>query len=422
MLPFAENLKEPCEGCGALQALADGEIHETERINSTDNRWYHIVSVPITDDAGRVTHVLESSTDISDRKRTEEARDQAMRELETLKVRLEEENLYLKSEIEEDLSFSEIIGESNALLYVLGRIKQVAETDAIVLVQGETGTGKELVSRAIHQTSLRSGKPFVKVNCAALPANLVESELFGHEKGAFTGATQMRKGRFEVADKGTLFLDEISELSAETQAKLLRVVQEGQFERVGNSRTITVDVRIIAATNRDLEKDVAAGRFRADLYYRLNIYPITVPPLRNRRGDIPLLVAFFVPRISSDLGKHVNQIPPGVLAALLKYDWPGNVRELRNVLERTIIATPDRVLRLPDDFNRGAGTRIPEERAQAVKLENLDEMTRRYIIRVLESVQWQIEGPGGASEILKLKPSTLRSRMQRLGIQRIKKG
>ncbi|MBW1943987.1 MAG: sigma 54-interacting transcriptional regulator [Deltaproteobacteria bacterium] len=209
---FAEKLKEPCEGCGGLQAIADGEIHETERLNSTNNRWYHIASVPIKDHKGQVTNVLESSTDISDQKRTEEARDQAMRELETLKVRLEEENIYLKSEIEEDLGFSEIIGKSNALLYVLGRIKQVAETDAIVLVQGETGTGKELVSRAIHQTSLRSGKPFVKVNCAALPANLVESELFGHEKGAFTGATQMRKGRFEVADKGTLFLDEISEL------------------------------------------------------------------------------------------------------------------------------------------------------------------------------------------------------------------
>jgi len=208
---------------------------------------------------------------------------------------------------------------------------------------------------------------------------------------------------------------------AGTQAKLLRVVQEGQFERVGSSRTITVDVRIIAATNRDLEKDVAAGRFRADLYYRLNVYPITVPPLRNRRGDIPLLVEFFVPRISSDLGKHVNQIPPSVLEALLKYDWPGNVRELRNVLERTIITTPDQVLRLPDDFKR-SGTKIPEEHAQAVKLENLDEMTRQHILRVLESVQWQIEGPGRASEILKLKPSTLRSRMQRLGIQRIKKG
>ncbi len=303
-----------------------------------------------------------------------------MRELKKLKVRFEEENIYLKSEIAEDLGFSEIIGKSNAILYVLGRIKQVAETDAIVLVQGETGTGKELVSRAIHQTSLRSDKPFVKVSCAALPANLVESELFGHEKGAFTGAIQMRKGRFEVADKGTLFLDEISELPAGTQAKLLRVVQEGQFEWVGNSRTITVDVRIIAATNRDLEKDVAAGRFRADLYYRLNVYPITVPPLRNRRGDIPLLVAFFVPRISSDLGKHVNQIPPSVLEALLKYDWPGNVRELRNVLERTIITTPDQVLRLPHDFNR-PGTKIPEERVQAVKLENLDEMTRRYILQ-----------------------------------------
>jgi len=417
---FAENLKEPCEGCGGLQAIADGEIHETERINSTNNRWYHIVSVPIKDHKGQVTHVLESSTDISDRKRTEEARDQAMRELETLKVRLEEENIYLKSEIEEDLGFSKIIGKSNALLYVLGRIKQVAETDAIVLVQGETGTGKELVSRAIHQTSLRSGKPFVKVNCAALPANLVESELFGHEKGAFTGATQMRKGRFEVADKGTLFLDEISELSAGTQAKLLRVVQEGQFERVGSSRTITVDVRIIAATNRDLEKDVAAGRFRADLFYRLNVYPITVPPLRVRREDIPLLVEFFVPRIASHLGKHVDQIPTHVMEVLGKQEWLGNVRELRNALERAVINTPDRVLSLPEGFRSPAevtGLPHPEK-----GLESLDEMTRRYIVEVLEKCKWQIEGSGRASEILKLKPSTLRSRMQRLGIRRRKKG
>ena len=234
-------------------------------------------------------------------KYAEEARDEAMRELETLKNRLEEENIYLKTEIRDARLFSKIIGKSNALLYVLNRVDQVAETDATVLVMGETGTGKELISLAIHEKSKRSEKPFVKVNCAALPSSLVESELFGHERGAFTGAEQLRKGRFELADGGTLFLDEISELPSETQAKLLRVLQDGEFERVGGTQTLKVDVRVISATNHDLNEEVAKGRYRPDLFYRLNVYPITVPPLRKRKEDIPL------PESASTLTKYLRR-------------------------------------------------------------------------------------------------------------------
>ena len=377
-----------------------------------------MVALPIKNATGDVTSVLEASTDVNEQKLTEEARDRAMEELKSLKAKLEVENIYLKTEIEEDLGFSKIIGKSNPLLYVLGRIRQVAETDAIVLVQGETGTGKELVSRAIHQASRRSDRAFLKVNCAALSNQLVESELFGHEKGAFTGATQMRKGRFEAADGGTLFLDEVSEIPLETQAKLLRVVQEGQFERVGSSKSIHVNVRIIAATNHQLEKEVADGRFRADLYYRLNVFPITVPPLRKRRDDIPLLVDFFVPRIASRMGKHVDQIPPGVLEILKNYEWPGNIRELRNVLERAVIATPDRVLRLAESLKVIKGEQRRGSGSDPEKLESLDNVSRRHIVQVLKTVNWRVEGPQGAAEILGLKPSTLRSRMRRLGIKR----
>ncbi|MGD9073275.1 MAG: sigma 54-interacting transcriptional regulator [Desulfobacterales bacterium] len=243
------------------------------------------------DENGRIVQVLEATTDITERKKTEETRDRYLEELEAFKARLEDENIYLKEEIESRHGFKEIIGRSNAILYVLEKVRQVAETDATVLVQGETGVGKELVSRAIHTTSRRSQNPFITVNCATLPANLVESELFGHEAGAFTGANRLRKGRFELADGGTIFLDEINELPLDLQSKMLRVLQEGQFERIGGSNTLKVDTRVIAATNSNLSEEVAEGRFRPDLFYRLNVYPITVPPLRTRREDIPLLVS-----------------------------------------------------------------------------------------------------------------------------------
>ncbi|MGA9537760.1 MAG: sigma 54-interacting transcriptional regulator [Desulfobacterales bacterium] len=276
---------------------------------------------------------------------------------------------------------------------------------------------KELVSRAIHNTSRRSQKPFIEVNCAALPANLVESELFGHEAGAFTGADRLRKGRFELADGGTIFLDEISELPLELQSKLLRVLQEGQFERVGGSNPLKVDVRVIAATNLILSEEVAEGRFRPDLFYRLNVYPITVPPLRTRREDIPLLVNHFVPQIAARMGKTVDQIPPHVLEKLTAYDWPGNVRELINILERAVITSFDSVIRLPEEI---AETTKPPENASNAQTQPVDLQTveRQHIISVLNSVNWRISGPKGAAKILGLNPSTLRFRMQKLGISK----
>jgi len=338
--------------------------------------------------------------------------------LETLKNRLEEENIYLKSEIQDARLFSKIVGKSNALVYVLSRVKDVAETDATVLVQGETGTGKELITRAIHEQSKRSEKPFVKVNCAALPSSLVESELFGHERGAFTGAEQLRKGRFELADGGTLFLDEISELTLETQTKLLRVLQDGEFERVGGSQTLKVDVRVISATNHDLNQEVEKGRFRPDLFYRLNVYPITVPPLRKRREDIPLLVEHFIPQIASRIGKHIDQISPLMMEQSMGYDWPGNVRELKNVLERAIITTPDSVLRLPSEFNQTT-VKQPKNVDVMENLSTLDDMERRHILTVLKTTNWRISGPDGAAKILDLNPSTLRSRIKKLDIKRL---
>lgn len=414
----AENRPTPCEGCQAVPTFSDGEIHEREFLNSHNGRWYQVIDLPIKDDTGKVIRVLEATTDIDKRKRTEKARDEAIRDLETLKNRLEEENIYLKSEIQDARLFSKIVGKSNALVYVLSRVKDVAETDATVLVQGETGTGKELITRAIHEQSKRSEKPFVKVNCAALPSSLVESELFGHERGAFTGAEQLRKGRFELADGGTLFLDEISELTLETQTKLLRVLQDGEFERVGGSQTLKVDVRVISATNHDLNQEVEKGRFRPDLFYRLNVYPITVPPLRKRREDIPLLVEHFIPQIASRIGKHIDQISPLMMEQSMGYDWPGNVRELKNVLERAIITTPDSVLRLPSEFNQTT-VKQPKNVDVMENLSTLDDMERRHILTVLKTTNWRISGPDGAAKILDLNPSTLRSRIKKLDIKRL---
>ena len=415
---IAENRSLPCEDCGALTAFADGRVHVTERYNKKIDKWVQIVSLPIRHENGSIVHVLEASTDITDRKKTEEARDRYLEELEALKVRLEDENIYLKEEIESRHGFKEIIGRSNAILYVLEKVRQVAETDATVLIQGETGVGKELVSRAIHNASRRSQKPFIKVNCANLPANLVESELFGHEAGAFTGAERLRKGRFELADGGTIFLDEISELPLDLQSKLLRVLQDGQFERVGGSNPLTVDVRVIAATNRNLSEEVAKVHFRPDLFYRLNVYPITVPPLRSRREDIPLLVNHFVPQISARIGKSVDQIPPQVLEMFTTYDWPGNVRELANILERAVITSPDGVIRLPEELKELSAP-SDEERDSEKQLVDLQSVERQHILSVLNTVDWRISGPRGAAKILGLNPSTLRFRMKKLGIRKM---
>ena len=295
---------------------------------------------------------------------------------------------------------------------VLREVEQVAATDATVLILGETGTGKELIARAIHNLSPRTNRPLVKVNCAALPANLVESELFGHEKGAFTGAHARKAGRFELADGGTIFLDEIGDLPLELQAKLLRVLQEGEFERIGGTQTLHVDVRVITATNRDLEKSVEEKHFREDLYYRLNVFPLSLPPLRARTGDMPLMVHHFVDKYSKKIGKTIDTIPQKVMAAFQTYDWPGNVRELENVIERALILSQGSTLHLDDGLGRRRKT------STTASMLTLEDAERQHIRQMLEQTHWQIEGQRGAAVRLGINPSTLRSRMRKLGIEK----
>jgi chemotaxis protein methyltransferase CheR len=335
----------------------------------------------------------------------------ALYEIKTLKEQLEAERAYLQEEIKLEYNHENIIGQSNAINYVFYKVEQIAGTDTNVLVLGETGTGKELVARAIHGLSLLKDRALVKMNCAALPSNLIESELFGHEKGAFTGAHSRRLGRFEIANGATLFLDEIGELPLELQPKLLQVIQSGEFERLGSSNTIKVDVRIVAATNRNLEEEVRKGLFREDLWYRLNIFPITMPPLRDRLDDIPLLVNFYVDKISKRLGKSIEVVPLTVMDSLQKYHWPGNIRELENVLERAVISSSGPKLRLVDELKKPHKNLIMSE-------QTLEDVEREYIIRVLEQVQWKVSGKNSAAEILGLDRSTLRARMLKLNIKK----
>jgi DNA-binding NtrC family response regulator len=308
-----------------------------------------------------------------------------------------------------------MVGDSPAVQRVREQIAQVAPTDSTVLIQGETGSGKELVARAIHASGRRADRPLIRLNCAALPRDLVESELFGHEKGAFTGATQQRKGRFELADGGTLFLDEVGELPLEAQAKLLRVLQDGEFERIGGVRSLRVDVRLIAATNRDLRSDADAGRFRPDLYYRLNVFPIMLPPLRERREDIPALVRHFVAKASRKLSRTLDGIAPSFIARAQACDWPGNVRELENLVERALIVSDGRTLEAHDLQVPPAGGTAAPPTARG-KLASLEEIERAHIQQVLQETRWRIEGEQGAARVLGLKPSTLRARMKKLGI------
>lgn len=317
--------------------------------------------------------------------------------------------------------FPEIVGNSPELLRLLHRVESAAPSDANVLIVGETGTGKELIARALHTRSARSGRPLIKVNCGAIPAGLVESELFGHVKGAFTSASERRIGRFELADGGTLFLDEAGELPLETQVKLLRVLQEQEFEPVGSSKTIKVDVRIVAATNRDLAKAVEAGTFRSDLYYRLNVIPLTVPALRNRRSDIPHIVEFFLEQCSLRLGLPVRVVSTKTLQLLVDYPWPGNIRELQNVIERGIVLSKGPVLRLSTDLLPIEGLEPPVEafeRPAAHSPDSLEEVQRRHILRVLDRTGGVISGPRGAAAILRMNPNTLHSLMKRLSIRR----
>ncbi|HSK29660.1 MAG TPA: sigma 54-interacting transcriptional regulator [Candidatus Limnocylindria bacterium] len=337
----------------------------------------------------------------------------AHEETEALKARFEAEAFYLQEEIKREHNFEEIIGQSAAIRQLLRKLEQVAPTDATVLIRGETGTGKELVARAVHDRSRRKNRPLVKVNCGSIPSGLVESELFGHEKGAFTGATQRRIGRFELAHGGTIFLDEVTELPVDTQVKLLRVLQEGEFERVGSSQTIRVDVRVIAATNRNLQEAVKSGAFRADLFYRLNVFPLEVPPLRERREDIPLLVNFFISRFGKSLGREFRGVSQRSMADLTQYRWPGNIRELQNVIERAAVLSKGPVVQID-----GTLLRSEEEGDGEPAMDTLENAERRHILRALGETQWVIHGKKGAAELLGINPSTLRSRMEKLGIRK----
>ncbi len=342
------------------------------------------------------------------------------KEIEKLKNRLEHENIYLQEEIELHLEHDEIIGNSHILKSLLNQVKKVAVQDTAVLILGETGTGKGLIARSIHKNSQRKNRPLITVNCAALPATLIESELFGHEKGAFTGAVNQKIGRFELADGGTIFLDEVGDLPLELQVKLLRVLEEQEFERLGSSTTKTVDVRIVAATNRNLDRLIDDGEFRADLYYRLGVFPIWVPGLAERRRDIPLLAWFFISELQNRLGKTITEISSEAMDALTSYDWPGNVRELRNIIERAMILSPTSVLELGDWFPGTPSSTATISQTEKSSGETLDEVQRVHILEVLQSCDWKIYGKDGAAERLGLKRTTLQSRMKKLGIERPK--
>ena len=346
------------------------------------------------------------------RKRADEQIKKHVGEIEELKQRLERENIYLQEEVRLLVEHTDIVGQSAAMKKVLTQAEQVAQTDSTVLLLGETGTGKELLARAIHSMSSRKDRPLVTVNCASLPPTLIESELFGREKGAYTGALTKMIGRFEIADGSTLFLDEIGELPLDLQSKLLRVLEEGNFERLGSTKTLHVNVRIIAATNRDIEQEVKDGKFRRDLFYRLNVFPIVIPPLRERREDIPLLVRAVVKEFQKRMGKEIESIPKRTMQALQSYSWPGNVRELRNLIEHAMILSKGKTL----------DVHVPNRASSETEATgNLEDVERKHMVAVLEKTGWRIAGQGGAAEVLGLKRTTLQAKMKKLGIKRSNK-
>ncbi len=369
------------------------------------------ISTPIME-AGELQGVVMVFKDITERKQGEEKLKSALSEIKQLKNRLQQENIYLQEQIYHAHQFEDILGQSPLLKEVLRQLEQVAPTETSVLILGETGTGKELFARALHNISLRVDRPLVKVNCAALPTHLIESELFGHEKGSFTGATARRIGRFELANEGTIFLDEIGELALELQAKLLRVLQEGEIERLGNSKTIKINVRIIAATHRDLKQMVKAGSFREDLYYRLSVFPISIPPLRQRKDDISLLVHYFVSKYANKMNKQINKIAQKTMVNLQQYSWPGNVRELENIIERAVILSPQNSLIIPELFASD------NKNIESEDILPLQQIEKSHIVKVLKITNWKISGEQGAAAILEMHPNTLRSRMNKLGIRR----
>lgn len=430
----------PCQRVlsGSIQHFADDvqQLFPTnDHLKELDARSY--LAIPLTDDAGEVVGHLAVIDDkpldaderelsifhiFAARATAELIRRQAERMLQDTRhresrlrqerQRIEAEVAYLREELRSRSEFSEIVGESDGIWKVLRSIDMVGSTDSSVLVLGETGTGKELVARAIHNNSKRNNGPFVRVNCGALPESLLESELFGHEHGAFTGAIQQRSGRFELADGGTIFLDEIGEMPLSAQSRLLRVLQEKELERVGGTQTVQLDVRVIAATNRNLLEMVEAGSFREDLYYRLNVFPIQVPPLRERKQDIPTLVRYFLAKLSGRLGKTIDAVPDRVCAVFREYSWPGNVRELENVVERAMILTRGATLELPDGMNPARG----KKPRQSSVLRPLADVETDHIRAVLEHTRGVISGPHGAAKILEMNANTLRSRMEKLGV------
>lgn len=392
------------------QAKKSKEVTRVEfRIVLPDGRTRWIVSIgrPYSLSPTGPESLMGVFIDITARKETEKDLEKAYQEIKQLKDRLEAENIYLRESVAAKNVYEHIIGQSAALKQVLRRVDQVAPTDSVVLITGETGTGKELIAEAIHNQSKRKGRLLVKVNCASLPAALMENELFGREKGAYTGALAKQIGRFELADHSTLFLDEITELPLDLQAKLLRVLQNGEFERLGSPKTIRVDVRLMAASNRDIMQEVQKGAFRKDLFYRLNVFPIEVPPLRERPEDIPLLVDTFVREFSEKMGKKIRIIPKKSMEALQRYQWPGNIRELRNVIEHGVIISSGSTLQLP--LLQG----LDDAPASAV---TLAEAEQQHIMGILKTTGWRIKGPRGAAAVLGIKPSNLYAKMKRLGI------
>jgi formate hydrogenlyase transcriptional activator len=389
------------------RAFSGGSVEEMElRLRKGDGtyRWFFTRCVPLRDEKGRIKRFYSASVDIDDRKRAEE--------------RLQQENVALREEIDKASMFEEIVGTSPALKSVLSRISKVAPSDSTVLITGETGTGKELVARAIHRRSDRVSRPFVSVNCSAIPRDLIASELFGHEKGAFTGATQQRLGRFELANGGTLFLDEVGELPAETQIALLRVLQEHEFERVGGTRRIRADVRVITATNRDLQAAISAGSFRSDLFYRLHVFPIEIPSLRERREDIPLLVEYFIDRYARKAGKHIKRVNKKTLELLQSYPWPGNIRELQNVIERSVILCETEIFSIDDSWLPQPPPLTPESKQQVELPGRLLVQEKEMIEAALKDTRGRVSGPTGAAVKLGIPRSTLESKIRSLKINK----
>ena len=424
----------PREDCPIYSAIRDGQVHQVdcEVFWRTDGSSVPVeyTSTPIRED-GEITGAVVVFRDISARKEIERQREEAWQEIVRLKEQLEQERDYLRDEINVNANFGEIIGNSQALKRTLTQIEAVAATTASVLINGESGVGKEMVARAIHLHSPRADKPLVRVNCASIPSELFESEFFGHVRGAFTGAHKDRVGRMQLADGGTLFLDEIGEIPLEQQGKLLRALQENEFERVGDENTIRVDVRVVAATNRDLRAAVEAGNFRQDLYYRLSVFPVEVPPLRQRMEDIAPLSQHFLELTCSDLGRKALRLTQNHVDCLMRHDWPGNIRELKNVLERAVILSSGQQLRLdlamPEDEDG-----VPLARALQTASATADQVTdgayltepelrereKANMVAVLDAAAWRISGPGGAAELLGIKPSTLAYRMKIFGIEK----